>query len=213
MRAETVRLKTTRINKALETAGELLSQIRGSKDYKLLDYDTFGEYLEGEISASSSTVYRMLNTHHMNRVINSRSRELLNQSEAQVLKRLEVEEALIVPIVVAADKRAQSEGRKRCTRDIKAMGVVVKQLYDTGTVDIGDGTMHAVEAALTQEEHEIGMRQKQHIADNYSEPEPVKPWSTIDTVDCAGEVRVVLPDRFIGKAVEIIVKVVGNGTN
>lgn len=206
----TVRETTEQINQALRAAGELLQQVRDGKHYEVLGYDTFGTYLEREISVSSSTVYRILNTHQMNRVLNSQSRELLNQSEATVLKQLEVEEVLIVPIVVMADKRAETQGRKRCTRDIKTVAPVIKQLYDTGTVDTGNGFMSAIEKALTQEEHEIGMRQRQHIADNYGEPAAVKPWSVITTVT-QSEISINVPEQFIGQTVEITMKVVGNG--
>ena len=164
---------TNEIREALDKAGRLLSQVRDNRLYEKIGYGSFSRYIAGEFSEqfSRSTAYRWMQTAEKNELL-ANEKASMSQNAAQVLN--QQPEALQVVIAKTAAKRA--DGNQVTARDVTVVAEVVGQMVATGHVDTGNGMMHAVEAALTQEEHEIGMRQRQHIEERSK-------WRTVYTTE------------------------------
>jgi len=130
--------------------------------------------------------------------MDSRVREKLNQRQAEALNQIDPE--LRVAVAVAADRRADSQDRPLATRDIKTVGSVFETAIRSGGVDIGNGSITPLDAALNQEELEIALRQRQHIEDSRRE------WKTVHTEQIVANGVYHIPSEFTGQSIRVILQ-------
>jgi hypothetical protein len=126
------------------------------------DYETFDKYVKAELGITRGRAYQMIAAGTMSTAV-----DIQNEAQARELMPLPEE---VRPLVWDMAKGMAKEivpGKPVPTRFIKAaINVLVTAEVTGGYVDTGDGTMHALDASVTQEVHETVKRQRQHIRDH-----------------------------------------------
>lgn len=123
-------------------------------------YKTFDDYVQAEFGIGARRAYQLIAA-----ALVSTTVHIENERQARELKRLP---ASIQPLAWDIAKNMASQvapGKPIPSTIVKAAVNIVDTAKVTGGyVDTGDGKMSAMDAAVTQEVHEIQQRQRQHIA-------------------------------------------------
>lgn len=126
------------------------------------DYPSFEQYVKAELGLSRGRAYQLIAAGLL-------STQVDIQNEKQARELIQLPEP-VRPLAWELAKDWASEaapGKDIPVRFIKAaVSVVVTAIETGGYVDLGNGDMTAIDAALTQEAHELMQRQRQHIKDS-----------------------------------------------
>ena len=155
--------RESRIATGLETfqqVGNDLLAIRDKKLYLLTEYATWDAYLAGKWNITRSYASRLMSAANTATALPN-GNLIKNEYQARILA--EYDPTLRSTIALIATARANTEQREVTATDFRVAGEVVSTAAVTGGVDLGDGTITPLDAALTQEQVEIVVRQHGHI--------------------------------------------------
>lgn len=162
-RTELLQLEDT-IQQGMNTfvsVGTALLAIRDKKLYRS-EFTSFADYVETRWEISRSRAYQLISAGIMSTQV-----DIQNEKQARELKRLPEP---LQPLAWDIAQRMSAEiapGKAVPSRIVKAAVNVVEGAESTGGyVDLGDGQMTALDAAVVQETFEIQKRQRQHIRDS-----------------------------------------------
>jgi hypothetical protein len=189
------------IEQSFDRIGQALAAIRDNDLYREAGYTSFAEYIKIRWARSDSWARQLISAGIVQDRLANEGVQLLNARHARAL--VEFDDDLQAVIARAAYAKADAEQRLATASDIKTMGIVISDLATTGHVDIGNGEMSAVDAAIVNEDFERIMRQRQHIAGN----RPTS-WQTRAITQSNGRIDLILPDDYRGREVLIYVRIV-----
>lgn len=143
--------------------GMALADIRSRELYRLAGYDTFKAYVEGRWGFTDSHARQLvLGAETAVSIEAEVGVKLPNERCARALKTYPADLRPAIAKIVASRSRAFgapiTEGR------LRAVGDILVQAVETGAVDV-NGEATAFDAALTEAEFEVVMRQSQTVRD------------------------------------------------
>jgi len=189
------------IEQSFDRIGQALAAIRDGDLYREAGYTSFAEYIKIRWARSDSWARQLISAGIVQDRLATEGVQLLNARHARAL--VEFDDDLQAVIARAAYAKADAEERPATASDIKTMGIVISDLATTGHVDIGNGEMSAVDAAIVNEDFERIMRQRQHMTGK----RPAS-WQTRARTQPNGRVDLVLPDDYHNREVLIYVRIV-----
>ena len=189
------------IDSSFDEIGHALATIRDKHLYAEGGYASFDDYIAQRWQRSGSWARQLISAGIVYERLAADGIELHNARHARALG--EFEPDLQSTIARAAYAHAASQDRVATAGDIKTLGTVITDLANTGHVDVGDGAMSAVDAAIISEEYERLMRQRDHIRGNRPPA-----WQTRAITQPTGRIDLMLPDEYRNREVMIYVKIV-----
>lgn len=160
MGAEEAREIINKINSKAAEMGRLLLDLKEREGWRALGYASWTQCLRCEFEYSRKHLYELMNAAPVIEKLLPKGYNL-NTAQADALADFPAE--LHEPIVEATISRYGDLSENK----IRRVGGVFTQAVKTGYVNTGDGEISTpIDAALTREDEEAMLKQKQHIADN-----------------------------------------------
>lgn len=137
--------------------GQALAEIDETKLYRN-QHGTFEQYCEARWNISRSRGYQLIAASKMSTIV-----DIKHESWARPLAELPTVEDKQVAVYLA--KNTAPDG-KVTAQHLRSTVKVLKDIKASGTVDLADGSMTAIQAAIATETDERLKRQRQHQQDN-----------------------------------------------
>lgn len=195
LRGEYQRYKS-QMKSGFELAIKAIEAIRDQRLYRV-EYDTFEDFCQAECAHTRQHINRLIKAVNLMQELEPLGFSIDNERQARALSDLTGEQrrdVLAIAKVTAPEGKVTAAWLESTANVVKAVGTT------GGYVDVGDGEMTPLKAAITHETYERAKRQEEHIKAGKAKPLIVASGSIGDALaqvstalrECASDVRIVV---------------------